>query len=265
MDHVGTQDITVSVSEKWDKGLVYSLCAHGIIALMLIVKSVFWESPVIDYQSAVRVDLVGLPDKLSPKDLAPAAEKIEPVDKSTSGGIEEISTPSKPTLVKKLTKEPEAVNLSKTADPSKTQNDAINKLKALNAIDKIKAEVNSLEKSKTKTMNVKGNIISPGTSLTGLSRLQMDDYQGQLDIHVKKHWYVPEWLAKKKFMAIARVFVDETGIVIGKKIEKASGNASFDESVLSTIDSSSPFPPPPEKFSAKAKYEGILFEFGSAE
>lgn len=263
MNNTDFLDNSLKSSDRWDKGLLYSLGAHAIIASMLLVKSVFWDSPVIDYQSAVRVDLVGLPDKLTPKDLAPAAEKIELEDKVAAS--EEKASPAKPTLVQKAAKEPEAINISKVKDLSKNQSDAINKLKTLSALEKIQADVNSSDKSKTKSMVVKGNVISPGTALTGLSRLQMDDYQGILDTHVKKHWYVPEWLSKKKYLAVARVFVDETGIVIGKKIEKASGNVSFDESVLSTIDSSSPLPPPPEKFTAKAKYEGIMFEFGSAE
>jgi colicin import membrane protein len=57
------------------------------------------------------------------------------------------------------------------------------------------------------------------------------------------------------------VFIDSRGNILGRKIVKSSGNPSYDDEVLATIDRSAPFPAPPEKFVAIVSVEGILIGF----
>jgi colicin import membrane protein len=165
----------------------------------------------------------------------------------------------------KAPKQDEAVNLEK--NKSKQQS-AIEKLKAMAALDKIKQDVEAEKKkeiAKGKADDggpkVKGNVLSPGTALTGLSKLQHDNYAADLDQHIKQHWALPEWLAKRDLKAQARVQIDSRGNILGRKIVKSSGNPSYDEEVLATIDRSAPFPAPPEKFLAIVSVDGILIGF----
>ena len=108
---------------------------------------------------------------------------------------------------------------------------------------------------------VKGNTISPGTALSGLAKLQHDTYAVDLDHHIKQHWALPEWLANRDFKAQAKVYIDSRGNILGRKIIKTSGNQSYDDEVLATIDRSAPFPAPPEKFVSIVEVDGILIGF----
>ncbi len=137
------------------------------------------------------------------------------------------------------------------------------------ALEKIKEDVSEEKKAKESAagkandgaQKIKGNVLSPGTSLTGLTKLQHDTYASDLDRHIKDHWSLPEWLAKRDFKAQARVLIDSRGNILERKIVKSSGNPSYDEEVLATIDRSAPFPAPPEKFLAIVSVEGILIGF----
>jgi colicin import membrane protein len=78
---------------------------------------------------------------------------------------------------------------------------------------------------------------------------------------VKEKWALPEWLAKRELKAQARVRLDENGEVVFREIVRSSGNPTYDEFVLKTIDQAVPFPKPPEKFVAIIKVQGILLGF----
>ena len=97
--------------------------------------------------------------------------------------------------------------------------------------------------------------------MTGIAKLQNDNYISDLDRHIKQNWTIPEWLAKRDYKAQVRVFVDSRGNILGRKIVKSSGNPSYDEEVLATIDRSAPFPAPPEKLIAVFSVDGILIGF----
>lgn len=258
--------------EKLSRGIGVSFVIHGIILLLFTINAVFFTSEQIDFSQAVRVDIVGLPDKAPPKIEAPAKPEAKPelpekpVDKPVEKAAEKTPPPPspKPESVK-VPKADEGVNLEKVKSK---QQSALEKLKAMAALDKIKTEVESekrKEAAKGKSdeggQKVKGNILSPGTSLTGLAKLQHETYAVDLDAHIKQHWALPEWLAKRELKAQARVQIDSRGNILGRKIVKSSGNPSYDEEVLATIDRSAPFPAPPEKFIAIVSVDGILIGF----
>ncbi|MNL32071.1 hypothetical protein D3C87_1538990 [compost metagenome] len=223
--------------------------------------------------------MVGLPDKVDPKTLpapseakenpkpapTPKAEPVveKPAEKAPPNKVEAV----KPELPKHQPKKDDGLNLEKN---KANQQSAIEKLKAMAALEKIKDEV-AEEKKKTPppgtgkdnsgATKIKGNMVSPGTSLTGLTKLQHETYGADLDRHIKQHWALPEWLAKRDLKAQARVFIDTRGNILGRKIVKSSGNPSYDEEVLATIDRAAPFPAPPEKFQALVSVDGILIGF----
>lgn len=268
--------------EQVTRGIGISFALHALVISIFTLKTVFFDPEPIDFSQAVRVDMVGLPDKTEPKDLTvppaqenpkPALPEKEPVKEKPA------EKPPEKVAEKKIEKpKPEPVKLP----PAKTKEDGINlekvksqqqnaleKLKAMAALDKIKEQV-AEEKKKapagtgkaaTGSAPIKGNVLSPGTSLTGLTKLQHDNYAADLDRHIKQNWAIPEWLAKRDFKAQAVVYLDSRGNILGRKIVKSSGNPSYDEEVLATIDRSAPFPAPPEKFLAVVSVDGILIGF----
>jgi len=260
--------------EQFSRGLGISFALHALLISFFTLKTVFFTPEQIDYTQAIRVDMVGLPDKVDPKTPPPAAkeepkpalptkEEPKPVEKV----VEKKTPPApKPEPIKTVAKKEDGVNLEKVKSK---QQSAIEKLKAMAALEKIKEEVAAEKtknppgagKSDTGAQKIKGNVLSPGTSLTGLAKLQHDTYAADLDRHIKQNWTLPEWLANRDYKAQALVYIDSRGNILGRKIVKSSGNPSYDEEVLNTIDRSAPFPAPPEKFLAIVSVDGILVGF----
>lgn len=259
------------------RGLAVSFALHAFLLSLFTLKAVFFTPKPIDFSQAIRVDMVGLPDKEMPKDLTEPATKT-PAAKPTPVEEKKVETPPKETPKKETKvaekknplpekKDNESVNLEKV---KAKQQSAIDKLKAMAALEKIKEEVQNTKPEATAqntsgtqagTKPVRGNVVTPGNSLTGLAKLEHDNYASTLDKHIKEHWYLPEFLAKRNYTAQALVRIDKYGNVLEKKIIKSSANPDYDDSVLDTIQKSEPFPTPPERLSEVVAVTGIIIGF----
>lgn len=262
---------SLKADENLWTGLKVSIGLHIALVAFFTVRAVFFAPESINFESAVRVDMVALPDKLTPDQLTPPGPQAAPEKKPAEKPIEKPAPKPEPKPAVKTPKapDPEAVNLAK----KEKQKAALDKLKAMSAMDALKEEVEKENKKKaaeaaaaaakaaSATTKVKGNVLSAGTELTGLSKLQHDNYLASLDQQIKKNWILPQWLAKKQLRAQVRVKIDEKGHVISREIALSSGNSSYDDLALDTIDQSSPFPPPPEKFVSILEVNGLLIGF----
>jgi colicin import membrane protein len=258
--------------DQFNRGIGVSFAIHAVLISFFTLKAVFFTPEAIDFTQAIRVDMVGLPDKVEPKDLTsetsakpalPPKEEPKPVVEKPA----EKKAETKPELPKHQPKKDDAVNLEKN---KVSQQSAIEKLKAMAALEKIKAEVAEDKKKttppatgqdKTGEAKVKGNMVSPGTSLTGLNKLQHDNYGAELNRHIKKNWTLPEWLTNRNLKAQMVVYIDSHGNILERKLVKSSGNPEYDEAVIKAVDDSAPFPAPPEKFQAYLSVNGILIGF----
>lgn len=264
----------LTADEDLLKGLKVSLGLHAALIAAFSIKTLFFApTDKIDYSAAIRVDMVALPDKMTPDQMPAKAEseappaktepKPEPKPKPETKTRPPDVAVEKPSKTSK--KDPEAVNLTKEKNKQKQ---ALEKLKALAAIDDMKKEAEQESKkmagvgnSKNPPGKVKGNILSPGTALTGLNRLQHDSYLASLDHQIKQNWYLPEWLSKKSYRAQVRLKIDEKGQILSREIILSSGNSGYDELALETIDKSAPFAPPPEKFVSIVAVNGLVIGF----
>lgn len=261
----------LTADENLFQGLKVSLGLHVALVLAFTVKAIFFEPVKIDYTAAVRVDMVALPDKLSPDQLPPkpaeppakTPAKPEPAPPPPKPVAKEVKV-EKPTAPKK---DAEAINLNKDKNKQKA---ALEKLKAMAAIEEMKKEAEKEKESAKKMAGmgnnsppapVKGNVLSPGTALTGLSKLQIDNYLATLDQQIKQHWDLPVWLAKKPLRAQVRLKIDEKGHILAREIILSSGNSSYDDLTLETIDRAAPFAPPPEKFISIVSVNGLVIGF----
>ncbi len=127
----------------------------------------------------------------------------------------------------------------------------------------IESEVQNQEASlkQLRQMVFKGNKIIAGSSLTGIEKLEVEEYVDRVEAHVKSFWALPQWLAKKKLRAKALVKWDSRGMPTTIQIVESSGDDEFDEVVMSTLQKAIPFPPPPEKFILIVRQQGVLFGF----
>jgi colicin import membrane protein len=231
--------------------LKYSAGLHIFILLFFTIKAFLIPDDAINYSSAVRVDIVALPDKLDPSqiELTKPEEKAEPKKVAKEEKTQEVK------------KEPDTIAIKKTKTK---QQEALDRLKKMSAIDRIKNEVSSSQKKSNaleKISQVKGNVLAAGTSLSGLNQLQHDQYVATLDQHIKNNWTLPEWMAKKKLKARVRLKIDKSGLILSRDLIVSSGDSEYDDMVLDTIDRSAPYPRPPEKFIDIAAVRGILIGF----
>ncbi len=246
----------LSETEIFKKMITVSLALHVSIFLFMGLKATFFPKQSINYESAIKVDLVALPDKLSeippPTPTAPAA-KTPPLK----------AEPMKKTVVTKPIIKDQAISLRKKSLDRIKQFEKEEKQKS--SIEKIQTEVRkeaAQERAdKLKKLLVKGNAISPGTALKGLDRSEFNEYIGQLHSQVQEHWNLPEWLSNANLKASVAVFLDNSGKVVKRVIEQSSGDSRFDDYALKCIDDSSPFPAPPEKFKDIVHLDGIRFRF----
>lgn len=232
-----------NTDKELPKMIIASVLFHTGVVCLFTLKILFFPTENINYQAAIRVDLVSLPDKQA--DAAPAtattAPKPEPVE----------VTP----LVKT---QPKAVKDNTKIDLKKKQNKALEQLKALQSLED---EVKNSKDSPKKTRPIKGNVLAAGTAIKGLNKLDYDTYIGDIDSQIKSNWVLPEWLAKSGLRARALVKIDEHGYVVKKELILSSKNPTYDSLVMEAIDRSSPFPAPPEKFINLVGVDGIIFQF----
>ncbi|MAF90376.1 MAG: hypothetical protein CL674_03815 [Bdellovibrionaceae bacterium] len=231
---------------------VKSVILHIAIFLLFSVQAVFFPSEPISLDGAIRVDMVALPDKL-PDVPKPQAKAPEPEPKKESPKPKPAPKPEPKPDLKAIAKK-KAINLQKQ---KKTREDA---LKRLRALQKIEEEQEQKEQEAAKQV-FKGNQISKGSQLSGIQKLQYDDYLARLESHIKSFWSIPAWMANLDLRAEISVRISPEGYVISKKITKASGNKSYDDQVVATIERASPFPRPSEKFRDILANEGFRLGF----
>lgn len=240
-------ELTTTHDESLKRYLLISLGAHVAFALAMLINTYVFPREPIELVSAIRVDMVDLPDKLVDKEIVETPAKARPPE------------PKAEVKPEKVEKRPDkAVNLEKK------QLDALAKLKQESAIEKLQKEVESENKKKPTppaAATFKGNQITSGTELRGLARAQHDQYVGSLERLVRGNWALPEWLANKNLRAQVRIKVNAKGEVVDIKLIKPSGNPSFDENVMMTVQKSSPLPPPPERLELLLRNEGIVLGF----
>lgn len=251
-----TVTATQTISDPFGKFIVLSVAIHIAVGVAFLVKAVIFPAEPINIRSAIRVDVVGMPDKIEtpkPKPKAAEPEKVKIPEKAPPKP-EPKPTPKPKPVVKKAPAKPK-VNLKKTKSE---QDQAMERLKALEAIEKLKEETKEEE---VVAQEYKGNVISSGSSLTGLDRIAFEKYFDEMQSHVKQQWNLPTWLASANLKGVVAVKIDERGYVIDRVITQSSGNDVFDNLVLETVDRASPFPAPPNRLKNVLKLNGFQLGF----
>ena len=245
--------------KKFNQGIVVSFSVHAIAASILILQIVFFSHPSIDISHAIRVDMVGLPEKLKANQM-PA--KVEEILKEKAPVVEEKPVAEelkKPVLPKKeAVADKDSIDLKKSKSKQKL---AVEKLKAQSAIEKMRQEMKDSTDIKKPSAPVKGRVISAGSTLTGLDQLQNDNYLQELDAHIKQFWALPQWLKNKPLKARVLVKFDKLGKILSSHIVQSSGQSAYDDYCLQAIDQAAPFPRFADKFSEKYSKDGVVFGF----
>jgi protein TonB len=245
-----------------NKEVVFSIFAHLTFFAMFYLQGFFNKNDRLSFKDleaqSIRVDMVALPDKLQKIEPQPISVKepesqTQESNKPKESEAKPLEVENSPVFVKKdrIKKEPTKAKQSK----------ALDKLKKLSALDKIKSEIQAESLQKIKNQTVKGNQISKGNSLTGLSRLAAENYSQNIQRLIRSNWALPNYLRNKNLSSIVDLKVDNLGNVTSKEIYRSSGNITFDDLVLTTIERSTPLPKPPDEISQYFFSQGYRIEF----
>ncbi|MCB0411405.1 MAG: TonB C-terminal domain-containing protein [Bdellovibrionales bacterium] len=238
--------------DSFKKFVLWSAAGHIALFLSFVIKAMILPSEPLQIRSAIRVDLVRLPDKIeTPPKPQPKPTKPNAAEKAKTKPETRPKPKAEPTK-----KEAPKVDLNKKNKDK--QNEALNKLKAMQALEKIRKQK---EEEKEAAPEYKGNIVHEGNSLTGLDQIEFDKYFSDVEAAVKEHWSLPRWLEDSQLRAQVRVMVDDRGYVIRRDLIASSGNQIFDDLVITTVEQSSPLPPPPARLRNLLSVRGFVINF----
>ncbi|HVK60521.1 MAG TPA: TonB family protein, partial [Bdellovibrionales bacterium] len=135
-------------------------------------------------------------------------------------------------------------------------------LKRIEALQKIQNMVKNkpAEQPAAPAQPVKGNAVSPGDALKGLSRMEHATYLSTIKTKVKSQWNLPGWMATANLSARIRLYVDSSGNVVKKAITKSSGNEEYDARAIGAVEAASPLPAPPSSLTSILAVDGIEIE-----
>lgn len=246
--------------------LTKSVLAHVVLIVVLTVRGYFFPSEPLHLESAIRVDIVGLPEKTAvlpppieePKPAAPAAPP--PSAKELPPVAKEAPKKAEPVVLKPTKPDPKA--------HKKDQDAALKRLEALARLDR-QAKSEAVNKALNDARNaqpapVRGNQISKGGSLSGLTRLDHAKYLDDLEGRIKANWRPPKFLATAKLRVRVILLIDSHGAVLRKTIVQSSGNGVFDESALAAVENALPLPPPPESLQGLLANQGVELDLEPA-
>ncbi len=241
-------------TDSFRKALTLSFIGHCGLILFFTLKALILPQKPLVIRETIRVDLIGLPDKIIKK----SEHEISPPTQSNSLNHSHPQQEIKPPTPLTMTS-PGEIKQAK-----KNQTKAIAKLNALDTIAQWSKEMDyqkAKEKVQQQKINYKGNVLSAGDSLTGLNALDYESYFTTLKEKIQKNFIIPQWLAEAQLRAQVLVKIDERGYVISRQLVESSGQEVFDQKVLEAIDHSSPFSPPPERLVQIMSIQGLTFNF----
>jgi len=248
-------------SDDFVKCIRWSFIAHVILLGLMVLRAAFYPSESIVVQRAIRVDMVGLPEKsqvVSP--IPEQASKTKSAEKPTE------KAELKPTQVAKKAL-PEVKNIdSQKLDLRKTKSAEEDALKRLEAFKKLaemsKASAqNNQAKAAPPAPPIRGDVLAAGAAIGGLNKIDYDSYLEKLDEKVKSNWNLPRLLKNQNLAATIVVYIDGNGNILKKEVKKSSGNSVFDEKCVESVVRSAPFDPPPLKLSNILAVDGIELGF----
>lgn len=235
------------------KALVVSLSLHISILLLIIIAPFLpflsARKNVHPYSTTIRVDLVGLPEKVIPE-----------VDKNI------VSTQE---AIKELVKKTEAAHEDSQAHRFRTKKEKENlKKDQAAALARLKAlrDLEQKQRKGKKEVLKKGNVLTSGVDLPAPGQeVGISEYEIQVQERIKLRWALPSYLRKQEqLIGKLVIFLDREGAIIRKNII-SSGSSEFDAFMNKALEEALPFPPPPRDLMRDVRYDGIEIAFTAGE
>ena len=261
--------------EKLSKWLLFSLLFHVGLLASLFIMPLFPASRAPLYP-IYTVDLVGGEKIGGTKfgtELAPAAEANKKKDTSTSvpqakqeankerrdkaekTAKNKVLEQSVPVQEKVALKMKEPTKEAKTESKSEAASlDSVRERLIQSAVDRVKSRTESGRRASKGEEISSGPGEGQGAAALGpggvgggvVKGMDFIIYQNRMLETIKGNW---AWVGQKTNLKVVVHFsIKDNGDIIGLKIMQASGDPSYDESVLRAVKKSSPLPAPPESY-----------------
>ncbi len=222
------------------------------------------------YQEFIQVDVVGLPDQLlgqqdevdtslpiSDKANVPVVSE-KPVDPLDSA-VEEDGKPKEAIMAELEAKRQAEVSKVK-AEKDRQDKARLEREQAIKQIEsdsKREAALKALT-VKGSRANLKGNLMSKGTSAKGLIGTAKDRYISLIAQKVKANFNIYPWQKKRGLVGVVFLRVTPQGKLKERRIVRPSKDSLFDSALLQAVEDSAPYPVPEDDSVLR---EGITIEF----
>jgi TonB family protein len=242
--------LLVAKQPAWSRYVFISLAGHvGVVVAALIFSKIFDAPPLDLSQKPIHASLVRLGTPRE-KDLLPRKEEPPPPPPKAAEAPPAPTPPppEKTVAVPSLKPAPPVQKTSgaKSGDPDRK---------------KLFSAFNTLSKSAGKD--------DPEGALDGdrngdAAKAEGERYYGLLKARVQQYYDLPNTLSdqeKLRLKAAVHIFIGRTGQLLKVKADSSSGNALFDQAVLTATKRASPFPPPPETLQRQLESGGVVLAF----
>jgi TonB family protein len=250
-------------AQRTEKFLIRSFVAHLVLFALLFTSTKLFPSTAKMYLPAIQVDMVALPSDVK-------TDSNQAVD--TTLPIKENTPPPLPKVAEKAPEPtPAPLPAAKAPPTPKLKNPEV---AAESAIEKLKKEVAKAAKAEKQEKQEKkkedlqkfqeryraanrGNQLHQGTNMSGTMEATVNAYGGAVTARLQQNWALPAYLQSEKLRASVVLYINASGQITNFRFTQKSGNDAFDNCVETTIQHSSPLPPPPADIAPSLRSGGM--------
>jgi len=180
-----------------------------------------------------------------------AQDKTVKIRKKTAPGKEKVSVDA---AIKRLREKVRAKEASEVAASIEAiEERAADPGKVSVEIERIRAAIAGREASRTAAARTGG-----GLSQESLA-VKYRAYYNAVTERVQSHWVYPALPGSEKMLVMVGLRIGRDGRLINVRVEKGSGNARFDASLINAVRKAAPFPPLPADYAQDALDIGFRF------
>jgi TonB family protein len=245
-------------------GFKRSLFGHALLFFFAIAKTFVFPGNSLPYIPVLKVDLVELPDVLKKDLAAPNQNQLTQDISKILKAAEQDATRLKAKILN-IAERDEMVVKPKAISEKSVQNKnrrALDRIKAFAKIQETPPTESQPNKKELRPSLVKGNKLSPGTSLSADAKeAAQANYLDSLRDRLRQNWILPAWIDQQNFSAQVLIRIDSKGTLRDFQWAKSSKNPQFDEAVKQAVQQSQPFPLPTSDLKISLLSDGILIGF----
>ena len=243
-------------------GLRASLIGHGAVFLAVIGSQLVFRSTPTPYIPSLKVDLVGLPSDLKNTVQSAKRKKLrQEISELLKAAEENLKKAAQAKVVKEDLGKSVHTQVIKPKENRESRNQqALNRMRLLSKLKDF-SDANS-EENAVEEKPIRGNQISPGSSLSGEARENaVSGYYDDLRERIQTNWALPAWLARQNLSAQIQLYIDASGRVKNLEWIRSSGIEAFDEGIKRSISESEPFAKVPSEIQNLMITRGVLIGF----